>query len=126
MMSARTVRGRLLPVGRPAFTIELPHNREWSTMRALVGGWVECVELTLPDADGFKLVAHVNEDGIRQGLALNRAFLYPRGAVRLFGPIVVLRERIDAEGETEYRDVTDQDDEVLCRMQVAVEAAVAS
>ena len=122
------VRALLFPVGRAAVTVQLPRDPDqaWRMFRELVGGWVEHVPLTSPDRDGWVLSAHVNEDGILVGLPFNRAFLYPRGAVRFFGPVVLVRERIDGEGGSEYADVTAEDEALVCAAELAVEAAVQS
>ena len=122
------IRAVIISVGAAPAPMHLQADPDaaWRALRQLVGGWVEQVHLTAPDADGFRLVAHVNEEGILLGLPFNRAFLYPHGAVQLFGPIVVLRERVDADGEATYVDVRPEDEERLAAMLVAVEQAVAS
>lgn len=122
------IRALILSVGAAPAAMFLHDDADvaWRSLRHLVGGYVQQVHLTGPDADGYRLTAHVNEEGIPLGLPFNRAFLYPRGAIQLFGPIVVLAERVDGEGWSSYRDITAEDEGRLADMLVAVEAAVAS
>lgn len=101
--------------GRP---LQLPeHDRDrlsfpnvsgdvWAWARATVGGYVEPVQLTPDDEEGWHLVAYVNENGIAEG---QRPCVQLMGGPVLHGPVAIVRERVDEEGECSYSGVTAHD-----------------
>ena len=96
----------LLPLTKPIVIGDLTHEGSvFTACQKLVQGYVEIVYLTENDHEGWHLAAYVNEDGIGQGFSLNRQLC----GYHLFGPVVIVRERIDREGETHYADVTEED-----------------
>jgi hypothetical protein len=96
-----------------------PTSKEvWDYARSVVDGLVEVVYLTEPEPApfpevGFHLAAYVNENGIAEGLPLSWRVDDPIGTTRhvFHGNVMIVRERVDAEGDTHYADLT-RDDEV--------------
>ena len=88
--------------GRVA-SVHLDTGKVWDQARAIIDGPIEPVYLTLDDEEGWHLAAYVNEDGI--GLGLTPSAQVTGGPV-LHGPVVIVRERVDEEGEIHYAGLT--------------------
>jgi hypothetical protein len=98
-------------------------KRIWETCQELVRGYVEIVHLTpfeptpenqgAPFSQGWHLAAYVNEDGIGRGMPPNVKI---KDGPILFGPVVFVHERVDGEGDTHYRDITEDDWEKIAGM----------
>lgn len=96
--------------------IDPEHEKVFTACQKLVEGYVEILPLTpyepTPEnegaafAQGWHLSAYVNEDGI--GLGMYPNVMIVDGPL-LFGPVVIVHERVDGDGNTHYRDVTDDD-----------------
>jgi hypothetical protein len=99
--------GVFLPLSAPVRT-ELPGESVWEACQELVGGSIEVIPLGGVPAgrdDGWRLAAYVNEDGIARGMPLNRAM----AGNHLYGPVCVVRERVDGDGGTHYASLTPRD-----------------
>jgi hypothetical protein len=105
------------------FSVVNTDTREvWATAQKIVEGYVEIAHLTeyepTPEnkgaafAQGWHLSAYVNEDGIGMGMI---PCIQVQDGPLLFGPVVIVRERVDGEGETHYADLTDADIETIRR-----------
>lgn len=83
-----------------------PDGEVWSRAQKAVDGWIEPVYLT-PRGDGsdYHLAAYINEEGRLRSMTPNVVI----GSTLLVGPIVIVKERIDSEGETHYSDLSDMD-----------------
>jgi hypothetical protein len=89
-----------------ARTIEdWPNSEVWSRAQKTVDGWIEPVYLTPRGEGDWHLAAYVNEEGLLRGMTPNVAI----GSTILVGTIVIVKERIDSEGETHYTDISDMD-----------------
>lgn len=104
----------------------LPENRQptskeiWAYARSVVDGYVEVAYLTNPEPAsfpeiGWHLAAYVNKDGIARGLPLSWRIDEPVGCIRhlFYGNVMIVRERVDAEGDTHYADLTKADENWL-------------
>jgi hypothetical protein len=80
----------------------------WKHAQAICD-FIEVVYLRDLGSD-WRLAAYVNENGIAEGLPLN---LILENNTPIFGPVVIVRERVDEEGETRYADLTPADMEIL-------------
>lgn len=101
-------------------TIEVPETSVWASCQKIVDGSIEPVYFTNPEPTpendgrpfsvGWHLAAYVNEEGICRGYPPCWELQRELGdVVTLFGPIVIVRERIDGHGDTFYADLTDAD-----------------
>lgn len=100
---------------------EVESTDVWRVAQKLIDGYIEILYLTAPGPSdhpfeiGWHLAAYVNEGGIICGLPRNRLARTDRGERHLlYGPIVVVRQRIDREGNLHFADPT-EDDTALVR-----------
>lgn len=113
----------VLQPGERAVAHDFDPAKIWTEAQRIVGGYVEIAYLTRlppgpePFSLGWHLAAYVNEDGIAQGLPLAWAVASADGSrfYHLFGPVVVVRERVDGEGDTFYTDITLDDERWVAR-----------